>query len=80
MVSGGNDENDFQNNVCNAEFDLLANPINCVIAQSGADRIVRDRMDMFRKIKVAWTLSNLTPILKIMDPLFNSQMRFVIGR
>ena len=80
MVIGGNGENDYQNNVCNTEFILLATPINRVIAQSGADRIVKNRMDMFKKIKAAWTLSTLTPILKIMGQLFNSQMRFVIGR
>ena len=80
MVIGGNGKNDCQNNVCNTEFILLATPINRVIAQSGADRIVKDRMDMFKKIKAAWTPSTLTPILKIMGQLFNLQMRFVIGR
>ena len=73
-------DNDRQNDFCHIDFILLATPINRVIAQSGADRIVKDRMDMFKKIKVAWTLSNHTPILKIMGPLFNSQMRFVIAR
>ena len=80
MVIGGNGENDCQNNVYNTESILLATAINCVVAQSVADRIVKNRMDMFKKIKAAWTLSNLTPILKIMGPLFKSQMRSVIGR
>ena len=58
---------------------MLATPINYVFTQNGAERIDKDRMEMFKKSKATQKLSNLTSILKIIGTLFNSLTRFVIG-